>query len=73
MISSRKHEILKVYTCESEGLDLLAIGKLMAGLDNGRQAEVEFVARIEMEWTRIGLRISSYQVWSVGLMATEEK
>ena len=45
----------------------------MAGLDNGRQAEVEFVARIEMEWTRIGLRISSYQVWSVGLMATEEK
>ena len=61
MISSRKHEILQVYACEPRGLDLLVIGKLVAGRDDGREAEVEFAARIVMERTLDGLRISLYQ------------
>lgn len=65
VIASRQHEVIKVYSSDAEGRDLLVIGKLTAGLSSGKKAEVEFAGRIVMEETVDGLRISLYQVWSV--------
>ena len=56
---------MKVYVSDDQGLDILLIGKLTAGVADGRSTEVEFVARIIMEQTHDGLRIKLYQVWSV--------
>lgn len=65
VITSRRHKVVKVYASDPEGLDLLLIGKLTAGVGNGKEAMVGFVARIIMQKTAKGLRIMRYEVWSV--------
>lgn len=69
VITSRRHEVVKVYASDPEGLDLLLIGKLTAGLGSGKEAEVGFVARIIMQETAKGLRMKRYEVWSVSLLS----
>ena len=65
MISKRHHEVLKVYTCDPEGSDLLLIGKMAAYTIQGGHTVTEFVGRMVMEHTVEGLRINLYQTWAV--------
>ena len=57
--------MIKVYVSGPDGLDLLLIGRLIAGLRNGEEAEVGFSARIVMLRTTKGLRMKLYEAWSV--------
>ena len=57
--------MVKVYASDAEGLDLVLIGKLVAAVKSGKEAEVGFAARIVMEQTIKGLRIKLYEAWSV--------
>ena len=65
MIASRRHEVVKVYASDTEGLDLLLIGKLVVAVNSGEEAEVGFAARIVLEQTIKGLRFKHYEAWSV--------
>lgn len=45
--------------------DLMLLGKMTAGLANGRTGVVEFVARVVTNETGKGLRIKLYRAWGV--------
>ena len=68
MITSRRHEVIKVYASDAEGQDLMLIGKLVAAVGNGKEARIEFTARIVIEKTTIGLRMKLYEVWAVSYL-----
>jgi hypothetical protein len=65
IIASRSHEVIKVYVSGPDGLDLLLIGRLIAGWRNGDEAEVGFSARIVMQRTTKGLRMKLCEAWPV--------
>ena len=47
--TSRRHEILRVYTHDAQGFDLLALGRVDLGLRNGSAVQEEFVARFVVD------------------------
>lgn len=68
-LTSRRHEVLKVYTDSYEGDDLLLIGQLTAGFASGELKRGEFIARIRLSQSLSAMpRIKSYKVWMVGCM-----
>ena len=54
-----------MYASDAEGHDLMLIGKLVAAVESGKEAEISFTARIVTERTIVGFRIKLYEVWSV--------
>ncbi|KAJ9636451.1 hypothetical protein H2204_005284 [Knufia peltigerae] len=63
-LTSRRHEVLKVYTDSYEGDDLLLIGQLTAGFASGELKRGEFIARIRLSQSLSAMpRIKSYKVW----------
>lgn len=69
-MESRKHELLRVYTSNSDFSDLLLIGKLSANFKNGKEATDEFIVRLVLEGeTTHNPKGSLYQVWGVGLLS----
>jgi hypothetical protein len=65
VITSRRHDVAKVYASDLKGLDLLLIGELTARVSSGKEAIVGFTARIIMQETANGLRMKRYEAWSV--------
>ncbi|PMD33510.1 hypothetical protein L207DRAFT_535531 [Hyaloscypha variabilis F] len=63
-ITSRKHTVLRVYSASEDFSNILIIGNLVAGLNNGRQVDTEFIAQIDLEGVGEGKpRAKLYKVW----------
>ncbi len=70
MVASRKHTVLRVYSASKDFSNLLIVGNLRAGLQNGNQVDTEFVAQIDLEGVRQGEpRATLYKVWGVSRVA----
>jgi hypothetical protein len=65
VIATRRHSVIKVYASDLDGLDLLLIGEVTAGLPSGKEAKLGFTARMIMQTTTKGLRMKLYEVWCV--------
>jgi hypothetical protein len=62
VITKRRHEILKVYTADLTGTDLMVLGKVTAGLKNGLSLTSDFAARVIIQHAKeSGLRVQYYQ------------
>ncbi|KAH7126485.1 hypothetical protein B0J13DRAFT_628062 [Dactylonectria estremocensis] len=63
-ISMRKHEVLKVYVCDSNAGDLLFTARVAMGLRNGKHVEGEFTGRLAISDPRTANpKLRLYQVW----------
>jgi hypothetical protein len=65
LIETRKHEVLNVYIAKEDFSDILLIGKLAAGLKNGKDVVSEFVAHLEFTDTKSSPKATLYEVWTV--------
>jgi hypothetical protein len=65
-VSSRNHEVLRVYLGDREFGSILIIGKLVAVLQNGNTIDTEFIAQINLEGVTEGRpKGKLYKVWGV--------
>jgi hypothetical protein len=65
-ITSRRHEILRVFAGKSNYSELILIKKLIAGLKNRNEVVIEFIAQIELEGdTSKDPKGTLYKVWRV--------
>ncbi|KAH8701517.1 hypothetical protein BGW36DRAFT_423830 [Talaromyces proteolyticus] len=63
-VTSRYHEIVKVYSATEDGSDLLMIGNAVLVLKNGKKVQGDFLGRARIE--RINTpdpRMSFFQAW----------
>ena len=66
VIDTRRHEVLKVYTTNTEADDLLLIGRVTVGYKNGETKEGEFIGRIKISYRHISHpRTQLYKVWMI--------
>jgi hypothetical protein len=65
VIETRKHEVLSVYTAKEDFSNILLVGKLAAGLKNGKEVVSEFIARVEFIETESSPKATLYEVWTV--------
>jgi hypothetical protein len=65
LIDTRKHEVLNVYIAKEDFSNMVLIGKLTAGLKNGREVVSEFVARLEFTDVESSPKATLYEVWTV--------
>lgn len=65
-ISTRRHQVLRVYVADTDASDLLFIASVTMGLRNGKQVEGEFAGRLLIaDATGSNPRLRLYQVWGV--------
>ncbi|OAL22385.1 hypothetical protein AYO20_11210 [Fonsecaea nubica] len=65
VISSRRHEVLKVFSADLDGSDLLFIGNVAMGLRNGNSVAGEFTGRLRIENpTSSQPKLLLYQIWA---------
>ncbi|KIW82952.1 hypothetical protein Z517_02195 [Fonsecaea pedrosoi CBS 271.37] len=65
VISSRRHEVLKVFSADLDGSDLLFIGNVAMGLRNGQSVAGEFTGRLRIENpTSSQPKLLLYQIWA---------
>ncbi|KAL6244822.1 hypothetical protein RBB50_008350 [Rhinocladiella similis] len=68
-VASRKHEFIKVYTCNEPADDLLLIGKLTWVFSNGTALETTFTARAIVDQpAAVQPKLELYQAWVVRLI-----
>lgn len=65
LIETRNHEVLSVYTAKEDFSDIVLVGKLSAGLKNGKELVSEFVAHIEFTDVESSMKATLYEVWTV--------
>ena len=71
-IASRRHEFLKVYTCNETADDLLLIGKLTWVFSNGTALETGFTARAVIDQPAAAHpKLELYQAWVVRLIPSQ--
>ena len=59
-----------MYSASEDFSNILIIGNLVAGLNNGRQVDTEFIAQIDLEGVGEGKpRAKLYKVWGVSGIA----
>ena len=56
--------MLNVYIAKKDFSNILIIGKLSAGLKNGKEVLSEFVARIVFVGLKSRPKVSLYEVWA---------
>ena len=62
MVKSRRHEALKVYANDVDGIHLLIIGLLGVEHADGKLSRLEFVSRMEIDQTDAAPRIQQYRI-----------
>ncbi|KAL2072004.1 hypothetical protein VTL71DRAFT_11347 [Oculimacula yallundae] len=63
-IASRKHVVVCVYAGAKDFSSILIIGNLVAGLHNGNQIDVEFIAQVDLDGVvQERPRATLYKVW----------
>lgn len=68
VISKRRHKVVKVFTANAQGDDLLVIGHVEMGFRNGNSLEGEFSGRITIEGpTSDTPKLLLYQVYAVSI------
>lgn len=69
MFDSRKHVVLRVYTQNERGDDLLFIAHVAMDLKNGKHVAGEFTARVEVaDADSESPRLKSYSIWAVSFL-----
>jgi hypothetical protein len=63
-IKSRQHTVSKVYVNDARGTDLIIIGRLRTESVDGKEASMDFVARMLLDTGDQGARVSLYRVIS---------
>ncbi|KAJ3547718.1 hypothetical protein NM208_g1351 [Fusarium decemcellulare] len=64
VITSRKHEVLKVYSGNSDSSDLLFVARVAMGLRNGVKVAGEFAGRLVIADSQTANpKLKLYQVW----------
>ncbi|KAL2784648.1 hypothetical protein BJX66DRAFT_343838 [Aspergillus keveii] len=64
VIKSRQHTVSKVYVNDARGTDLIIIGRLRTESVDGKEASMDFVARMLLNTGDQGPRVSLYRVIS---------
>jgi hypothetical protein len=68
-VTSRYHEIVKVYSATDDGSDLLMIGNAILVLKNGKKVQGNFLARAVIEGIKTSdPRMNFFQAWGVSLL-----
>jgi len=64
VVKKRRHEVVRVYSRDAEGKDVLLIGTAEMGLANGKEIKGDFTARMVFADDNGTEKLKLYQVWA---------